>query len=136
MPSVNSETPKSKRSTPVAKWTPTVEINTPIHPAIRFLIEDFPLMEANIDNANIANPKYSTGPKLKATSANKGVAAIKITKLKIPPNTLATAASPKALPGSPFLAIGYPSNAVATAGGAPGALINMAVIDPPNVPAQ
>jgi len=82
MPSVNSETPKSKRSTPVAKWTPTVEINTPIHPAIRFLIEDFPLMEANIDNANIANPKYSTGPKLKATSANKGVAAIKITKLK------------------------------------------------------
>ena len=29
-----------------------------------------------------------------------------------------------------------PSNAVATAGGAPGALIRIAVIEPPNVPAQ
>ena len=99
-------------------------------------MEDFPLMEANIDSANTDSPKYSTGPKLKATAANKGVAAIKITKLNIPPNTLDTAARPKACPGSPFLAMGYPSNAVATAGGAPGALINIAVIDPPNVPAQ
>ena len=57
-------------------------------------------------------------------------------KLKIPPKTLETAAKPRALPGSPFFAIGYPSRAVATAGGAPGALIRIAVIDPPKVPAQ
>ena len=30
----------------------------------------------------------------------------------------------------------YPSKAVATAGGAPGALINIAVMEPPKVPAQ
>ena len=55
----------------------------------------------------------------------------------IPPTTLDTAAIPKALTSlAPFCAIGKPSNAVAAAGGAPGALINIAVIEPPKVPPQ
>ena len=91
---------------------------------------------ANIERANTANAKYSAGPNSNAKEANKGAANIKIIKLNIPPITLDTAAKPRALPGSPFLAIGYPSRAVATAGGAPGALIKIAVIDPPKVPAQ
>ena len=61
---------------------------------------------------------------------------IKTTKDIIPPTTLDTAAIPKALPACPFCANGNPSNAVAAAGGAPGALINIAVIDPPKVPPQ
>ena len=50
--------------------------------------------------------------------------------------TLETAARPSARPASPFWAIGKPSSAVAAAGGAPGALMRIAVIEPPNVPAQ
>ena len=95
-----------------------------------------PLIEASIDNAKTASPKYSAGPNSKANFANNGAAKIKTIKLKTPPKTLDTAASPNALPGSPFFAIGYPSKAVATAGGAPGAFINIAVIEPPKVPAQ
>ena len=123
-------------STPVVRWIPIVPINTPTKPEIRFLRDDFPLIDASIDRANTASPKYSAGPNSKASFANNGAAKIKIIKLKIPPKTLDTAASPSARPGSPFLAIGYPSKAVATAGGAPGAFINIAVMDPPKVPAQ
>jgi hypothetical protein len=46
------------------------------------------------------------GPNSRASCANKGAAKIKIIKLKTPPKTLETAAKPRALPGSPFLAIG------------------------------
>ena len=99
-------------------------------------MEDLPLIVASIDNAKIAKPKYSWGPNSSATCASNGAAKINTIKLNIPPKTLETAASPRALPGSPFFAMGYPSRAVATAGGAPGALINIAVIDPPKVPAQ
>ena len=84
----------------------------------------------------LSSPKYSAGPNSRASFARRGAANIKIIKLKIPPKTLDTAAKPRALPGSPFFAMGYPSRAVATAGGAPGALMSIAVIDPPNVPAQ
>ena len=95
-----------------------------------------PLIEASIDKAKTASPKYSAGPNSNANFANNGAAKIKTIKLNTPPKTLDTAASPNALPGSPFFAIGYPSKAVATAGGAPGALINIAGIEPPKVPAQ
>ena len=64
------------------------------------------LPEASIDNAKTAKPKYSAGPNSNANFANSGAAKIKTIKLKIPPKTLDTAASPNALPGSPFLAIG------------------------------
>ena len=111
-------------------------INTPTRPEMRFLKEDFPLIDASIERAKTASPKYSAGPNSRASFAKRGAANIKIIKLKIPPKTLDTAAKPSALPGSPFFAIGYPSRAVATAGGAPGALINIAVMEPPKVPAQ
>ena len=136
IPSVNSGTPNSYLSTPVAKCTPIVDTKTPIAPAIKFLIDDFPLIAANIDKANNVSPKYSTGPNLRAISASSGVANKNIIIAKIPPKTLQIAAKPRALPGSPFFAIMYPSKAVATAGGAPGALINIAVMEPPKVPAQ
>ena len=61
---------------------------------------------------------------------------IKTIKDITPPTTLDTAAIPNAFPACPFWAIGKPSNAVAAAGGAPGALMSIAVIDPPNVPPQ
>jgi hypothetical protein len=54
----------------------------------------------------------------------------------MPPATELTAAMPSARPASPFWARGKPSSAVATAGGAPGVLMRIAVIDPPKVPAQ
>ena len=110
--------------------------NKPIKPPIRFLTGDFELIEANIDNPNIANAKYSGGPNLYAILASVGAKIIRTVKEIIPPTTLDTAAMPKALPAWPFWAIGKPSKAVAAAGGAPGALINIAVIDPPNVPPQ
>ena len=68
-------------------------------------MDDFPLMAANIDKAKTDKPKYSTGPNFKAMSASKGVANKNITIANIPPNTLETAARPKALHGSPFFAI-------------------------------
>ena len=136
MPSSRSGISNVNLSTPVVRCIPIVPINTPTRPEIRFLREDFPLIDASIERANTASPKYSAGPNSKASFAKSGAANIKIIKLKIPPKTLETAAKPRALPGSPFFAIGYPSKAVATAGGAPGALIRIAVIDPPKVPAQ
>ena len=89
-----------------------------------------------MDNPKIASAKYSGGPNLYAILAKVGAKIINTIRDSIPPTTLDTAAIPKALPASPFCAIGNPSNAVAAAGGAPGALINIAVIEPPKVPPQ
>ena len=83
-----------------------VPIKTPTKPDIRFLKDDFPLIDASIERANTASAKYSAGPNSKAKDANKGAANINTIKLKTPPITLETAAKPSALPGSPFLAIG------------------------------
>ena len=90
----------------MVKCIPIVPIKTPTNPEIRFLKDDFPLIDASIDKAKTARPKYSAGPNSRASCANKGAAKIKIIKLKTPPKTLETAAKPRALPGSPFLAIG------------------------------
>ena len=68
--------------------------------------------------------------------ASSGAASSRVSTLMMPPLTEDTAAMPSARPASPLSAMGYPSNAVATAGGAPGALISTAVMEPPNVPAQ
>ena len=43
---------------------PTVAINSPRQPPIRFLTGASPLMEASMDNANTPSAKYSGGPKL------------------------------------------------------------------------
>ena len=105
-------------------------------PPIRFLTADFPLIEASIDRPNTVSAKYSGGPKAYATFASRGAAKIRMISEKMPPITLDTAAMPRARPASPFCAMGNPSSAVAAAGGAPGALMMIAVIDPPKVPAQ
>src|SRR3546814_16810394 len=114
---------------------PTVLTSTPNAPAIRFRKADLPLIDASIESPNRVSAKYSWGRKLTAISANRGAARIKMTRLKRQPITLDTAAMPRARPASPRCAIGYPSKAVATAGGAPGVLNHMAVIDPPQVTA-
>src|SRR3546814_19766631 len=115
---------------------PTVLTSTPNAPAIRFRKADLPLIDASIESPNRVSAKYSWGRKLNAISANRGAARIKMTRLKSPPITLDTAAMPRARPASPRCALGYPSQEVAPAGGAPGVLINMVGIGPPTVPAQ
>jgi len=109
---------------------------TPMAPAIRLRTEDLPLTEASIESAKTASAKYSAEVNLMAKRASVGAAINRITSPIRPPTTLEKVAMPRARPASPRLAIGYPSSAVAAAGGAPGALIRIAVIEPPKVPAQ
>ena len=94
------------RSTPVVRWMPTVANNTPTAPAIRFLRELFPVIEASIERAKTANAKYSGGRNSSATAARVGAATINIMRLMIPPDTEETVAKPRARPGSPRFAIG------------------------------
>ena len=106
IPSVNSLIPKVKRSIEVIKSLPTVEINIPNAPAIKFLIGLPSPIDASIVKPNIANAKYSGWPNSYASCANIGAKKTNITTLKIPPTVLDTVAIPKALPASPFCANG------------------------------
>ncbi len=115
---------------------PAVPMSTPTAPAMRLRIEERPLIDASMDSANTARAKYSIGRKDSAIFASSGVAARNTRRLMTPPQMLLTAARPSARPASPRWAMGNPSSAVAAAGGAPGALIRMAVMEPPKVPAQ
>ena len=57
---------------------------------------------------------------------------IKQIALNTPPNVEPNVDNPNALPGClSFVAIGYPSNVVATDAGVPGVFNNIAEIDPP-----
>ena len=93
-------------------------------------VDAFPICLAIILKPKSPSAKYSGGPNFSASltngTANKTSAIVPIR----PPVTEDTIDIPKALPGSPFLHIGYPSTTVAAAAGVPGVPIQIAVIEP------
>ena len=78
--------------------------------------------------------KYSHGPNSSAKAARGPVVAMRKMAPRRPPATEAQTPSHTARPGSPFWAMGKPSNIVAMAEGVPGIPIRQAVMSPPHSP--
>ena len=118
---------------PPTTATPIIDIKRPIQAPIKdFILSPSANVEIKV-RPKIANQKYSVGPNFNETLANGGANNAKhITPTNPPINDdiqlIDIAKSP-----FPFLAIGYPSNVVATAEGVPGVLINIADQEPPKI---
>jgi len=92
-------------------------------------------MLAIIVKANTIKEKYSHGPNFRAILATWGAKVIKTTIPINEPRNEAEIPIINASPGFPFfIAIGYPSNVVATADGVPGIPNRIAEIKPPDKP--
>src|SRR5262249_36372276 len=76
--------------------------------------------------------KNSGGPNRSATSASRGANSVMSTTENSAPTNEEVKAAVSACPPSPRLAIGNPSNVVATDQGSPGMLNKIEVIAPPN----
>jgi hypothetical protein len=93
-------------------------------------------MPITMDSPRTPSIKYSKCPNDIANFAMNPAAAIKMRAEIIPPIIEAQQARPKALPASPRLAMGYPSNMVQIAAGVPGVLIKIAGMLPANTAEQ
>src|SRR5699024_5501953 len=113
---------------------PTKETRIPKETDSKPLIKEPSSKLATAHRPNNINEKFSQGPKASAHCDRKGAATIKIIPEMIVPIKDDHNPKDRALPGSPFFAIGYPSNVVATAEGVPGIPKRQAVIKPPEFP--
>ena len=95
---------------------------------------DFPASEAMIVNDMIVIEQYSNGPKWMAIRASGCARKTRKTALANPPKTEKNTPAPRALPASPFSAIGPPSKTVVIEDGVPGILSKIALIMPPEIP--
>ena len=109
-----------------------VAINSPMNPPRSpFNIEPEERLVMML-SPNTASAKYSGLENFNATDASIGEKMIRQIALKTPPKVEPKVDNPRALPGCfNLVAIGYPSNVVATDAGVPGVLSRIAEIDPP-----
>ena len=110
---------------------PTVAINKPKPVAKNPFAMFFPKKVPIIDKPKIPKANISPGPNFNPKYASVVPDTIKINVLVRPPKTPDTRDTCKALFGSPFCAIVYPSRIDIAFAGVPGVLIKIAGIDPP-----
>jgi hypothetical protein len=113
---------------------PTVAAIRPKRPEINPFKSDSPERLAMIVKPKATKEKNSHGPNFKAILANGGAKKRSKKALIIPPKKDAQTPKHKALPASPFLAMGYPSKTVATEEGVPGMPMRIPEIWPPANP--
>lgn len=106
----------------------------PMAPDRKPLRSDCSVSPATIDKAQMKSAKYSQGPNSSANLARGTVAPIRKTAPSRPPMAEAHVPNQTARPGSPFFAIGNPSNVVAIADGVPGMPMRLALTSPPAEP--
>ncbi|OPZ49938.1 MAG: hypothetical protein BWY92_01184 [Firmicutes bacterium ADurb.BinA052] len=123
-PNVNLLTPRTGS-------IPIVQIRRPRTADIALFRAFCPPMLAIVDRPNTDREKYSAGQNFSATLARGPENRISTMIPTAPPTKDATSDTPSASPALPFLASGYPSNAVTTADGVPGVFMVTAVIEPP-----
>jgi hypothetical protein len=134
MPPSSQRMPRLRRGWPITGSLPITVITRPIAPARSPLVIDSPVRPATIDSAKMKSEKYSQGPNSSANDASGPVVPTRNTPPSRPPKKDAQMPSHSALPGSPFFAIGKPSNMVATDEGLPGMPSRQEVMRPPDSP--
>ncbi len=110
---------------------PTVAITNPNARTIRLYQNDPPDMRERANKPSAAKEKNSGAPKLRARSASPGAKNMIKTTPPVPAIKEPTAATARAAPALPFLAISYPSRQVMTEAASPGTLTRMDVVEPP-----
>jgi len=95
---------------------------------------DFPERLAMMVKPKVTREKNSQGPNFRAISAKGGVKNINTKALMSPPKNEAQMPRHRAVPGSPRLAMGWPSKTVATEDGVPGIPRRIPEIWPPASP--
>ena len=119
------------RISPLTTDTPICDRARPRNPLIKPLIRLPSLKDAMMVSPKRASQKNSAGPNKSANSASGGANHTKTAMPKSPPKTDAKHAMERALPPSPFLAMGKPSNVVVMDCGVPGVLTRIAAKEPP-----
>src|SRR5660398_154140 len=131
IPSHKYTVPKLYRISPVITLCPTKDNMIPNPPANR-PFKMFPWAATTMaPSPNKMNINVSGAPNAVTAIRINGKAKIKIKTPNTAPAPEAVADMPRALPASPFCAIGYPSKQVAAFTAVPGALIIIALIEPP-----
>ena len=134
MPPSSIGMPSVSRFCPITGSLPSMVTIIPNPPDTSPLASEASTSPATIDNASTNSAKNSHGPKRSAIAASGPVVATRNTAPSSPPKIEAQMPSQSARPGSPFFAIGKPSNVVATAEGLPGMPSRHEVIRPPVSP--
>ena len=130
-PFISSVMPNVRRSWPVTMSSPAAARMKPM----RMDTSDFsglpPPSPMNDEKVRSWMAKNSGGPNLSATSARSGAKSVMRTTEKSAPTNEDVKAAVSASPPRPCLAIGNPSNVVATDQGSPGILNRIDVMAPP-----
>ncbi len=126
--------PSVSRGAPNTGSLPITVTTSPIAPDSRPFVIESPVSPATIDSAKTNSEKYSHGPNSSAIEASGPVVPTRNTPPRSPPKNEAQMPSQSARPGSPFFAIGKPSNIVATDDGLPGMPSSVEAISPPDSP--
>ena len=126
--------PKVNRLVPSMGAIPTKAMIRPRQPESSPLIMLVPARAAIIERAKRHTPKYSMAENFRVICATEGATNISTRKENRPPRKENTTPVPRALPASPFLAMGEPSKQVAMEEEVPGMLMRMAEIRPPEIP--
>lgn len=85
MPSSRWVVPKAKRTVPVCRSMPMIEIITPTTAAIRPLTSDLSESDTTAVRPSTIRAKYSVGPKATATRESSGATSIRKTMEMVPP---------------------------------------------------
>ena len=113
--------------------TPIIDISKPRQAPINdFILSPSAKVEIKV-RPKIANQKYSVGPNFREMLAKGGANNARHITPTIPPTNDDIQLIDIAKSPLPLLAIGYPSNVVATAEGVPGVLIKIADHEPPKM---
>lgn len=127
LPKVNLGVPSMGAMPTRANISPSIPASTP------FTMEP-EASTATIVSAKNEMPKFSAGVNFRAMSASSGAQKVSTRKENTEPRKENTMPYPRALPASPFFAMGCPSKQVAMDDAVPGMLSRMAEIRPPEIP--
>ena len=124
---------KMRRGAPLTMSSPTADSTRPMKMEKKVFGMSSPPRPMNVAKASIISANSSGEPKASATFASGGANIVnRITEI-VPPTKDAVAATTSARSASPFIAMGLPSNVVATAVDAPGMPSMMELIAPPYI---
>ena len=131
MPVESSATPKVSLSTaPVTGSVPTQPKMSPMQAAVQPHRRSPPDMAATHTSPKSPKLKYSTEVNLRASPESMGAKNRRMSPDARPPTKDPVVARLSAREASPFLAMAWPSRAVAELPGAPGVLTRMAGMEP------
>ena len=123
--------PNISLGSPETMSSPTAPKTRPMKIENKVLGMSSPPRPTKVANAIIINANISGAPNDSATSASGGANRVNRTTPTLPPTKDAVAAATSALSARPFMAMGRPSNVVATAVDAPGIPSMIELMAPP-----